>query len=448
MLNELIFQDCSHSHDPMVGCALEGVANVIAGVKDISIVLHSPQGCASTIAMGYDNHECDFTQRKVACTRLFESDIIMGATDKLRDLILKADETFRTRVMFVVGTCSADIIGEDIEGLCRILQSKVNAKLIPIHSGGFRGDYYAGMDLGLKVLQQLIQKCDGPKLERSVNLILPQAGLNPTWWADMNWVKDVLAAMGVETHCVFPYQAGQEEIALASSATANMMLTHDSGEEFLKSMHDQHGVPSILHDMPLPVGLTNTANWLRALADALNAREVAETIIAEGEAKVTDVLRRRGLMMIPRYRNAHVAVSGDASMVIAMTRMLFEDLEMVPELLLVRSNSKHARALLDAELNSMGISPAVAFGVDGFKVKHALAGRELDAVFGSAWEKYLGEELGIRCAFDLMQPTNRTCYRDGAYWGYDGMLNLLEVVANDWEAAFRSRAIRWEQFSS
>jgi nitrogenase molybdenum-iron protein alpha/beta subunit len=45
-----------------------------------------------------------------------------------------------------------------------------------------------------------------------------------------------------------------------------------------------------------------------------------------------------------------------------------------------------------------------------------------------------------------MQPTNRTCYRDSAYFGYEGMINMLEIVANDWEAALRSKEIRWEQY--
>ena len=75
---ELKFHEFTHSHDPVVGCALEGVSNIIAGIRDISIIIHSPQGCASTVAMGYDDHETDFTQRKVACTRLFETDIIIG----------------------------------------------------------------------------------------------------------------------------------------------------------------------------------------------------------------------------------------------------------------------------------------------------------------------------------------------------------------------------------
>jgi nitrogenase molybdenum-iron protein alpha/beta subunit len=446
MLNELTFQDCTSSHDPVVGCALEGVSNIIAGIRDISIVLHSPQGCASTVALGYDNHETDFTQRKVACTRLFETDIIMGATDKLRDLILRADATYKTKVMFVVGTCSADIIGEDIEGLCRSMQSKVGARLIPMHSGGFRGDLYAGMDLGLSTLLSFVQPWNEPKPQRTVNLIAPQASLNPTWWADLKWTKSVLSAMGVQTQCVFPSEVSIEDISKASAASANILLTHDMGYTFVHAMEERHGVPTILHDLPLPIGLKNTSNWLRALGEYFDASAVAEQLIDAGEALVTNTLRRRGLMIIPRYRNAKVAISADASMTIGLVGMLFEELEMIPDLLLIRSNSKQARAVLEAELGRLGISPRVAFGIDGFKVKQALTGSDLDVVFGSAWEKYLGEELGVKVACDLLQPTNRTFYRDSAYFGYEGMINMLEILANDWEAAFRSKAIRWEQY--
>ena len=446
MLNELTFSNCTSSRDPVVGCALEGVSNIIAGIRDISIVLHSPQGCASTVALGYDNHETDFTQRKVACTRLFETDIIMGATDKLRDLILKADATYKTKVMFVIGTCSADIIGEDIDGLCRQLQPQVGARLIAIHSGGFRGDLYAGMDIGLNTLLSFVEPWDGPKKPRTVNLIAPQASLNPTWWADLKWTESVLAAMGVTTHCVFPHEISIEELSKAASASANILLTHDMGHKFAQEMETRFDVPTILHDLPLPIGLKNTANWLRSLGEYFDQSAVAEKLIEDGESRVTGTLRRRGLMLIPRYRNARVAISADASMAIGLARMLFEELEMIPDLLLVRSNSKQARELLDAELGNLGIAPRVAFGIDGFKVKQALAECDLDVVFGSAWEKYLAEELGVKVACDLLQPTNRTFYRDSAYFGYEGMINILEILANDWEAAFRSKAIRWEQY--
>jgi nitrogenase molybdenum-iron protein alpha/beta subunit len=218
------------------------------------------------------------------------------------------------------------------------------------------------------------------------------------------------------------------------------------GYAFVREMEDKFDVPTILHDIPPPIGLKNTARWLRELGEYFDQSEVAEKLIESGETMVTNTLRRRGLMMIPRYRNARVAVSADASMTIGLVRMLFEELEMIPDLLLVRSNSKQARRALEAELDELGIAPRVAFGIDGFKAKEALAECDLDVVFGSAWEKYLAEELGIKVACDLLQPTNRTFYRDSAYFGYKGMINMLEILANDWEAAFRSKAIRWEQY--
>ncbi len=72
MYAELTFENCEYSRDPILGCALEGVASVIAGIKDASIVIHSPQECAATVSAAYDACEVDFTQRKIGCTRLFE----------------------------------------------------------------------------------------------------------------------------------------------------------------------------------------------------------------------------------------------------------------------------------------------------------------------------------------------------------------------------------------
>ncbi len=57
----------------------------------------------------------------------------------------------------------------------------------------------------------------------------------------------------------------------------------------------------------------------------------------------------------------------------------------------------------------------------------------MDAVIGSSWEKYMAEELGMKIAFDLFAPTNRDIYLDKAYMGYEGMLNMLEIIGNDWE---------------
>jgi light-independent protochlorophyllide reductase B subunit len=442
--DELKFEHCQHSKDPVLGCALEGVASVAAGINDVSIVIHSPQGCAATVASAFDAHEIDFTKRKVGCTRLFETDIILGASEKLENLIREADKSFKTRVMFVVGTCAADIIGEDIEGLCGRIQAEVQAELIPVIAGGFRGTSYDGINLGLKALTPFIPKTEGAEID-SVNIIAPQANLNPTWMADLTWVKQVLGALDIKVQTVLPHNTSMEELKSFGQTNANILLTHDAGYAFGKQMQEKALIPLILGDLPLPVGLKNTARWLRAIGVYFDKEEKVEEIIKAGEERVADVLRRRALMIIPRYRNLRIAVSADATFGIGLLRMLFEELEMIPELVLIRSNNHEAKKILERELQSLGISPAVAFGVDGYQIKKALQDSKVDAVLGSSWEKYMAEELGIKIAFDVFSPTNRDVYLDRAYMGYEGMLNMLEIIGNDWERAFRSKKIEWEQ---
>lgn len=444
MHEQLSFEGNKYSKDPVLSCALEGVAGIVAGIKDVSIIIHSPQGCAATVGAAYDAHEIDFTKRKIGCTRLFESDIILGATDKLKDMILEADKTFNTKVTFVVGTCAADIIGEDIEAICRDLQSEVKAKIIPILAGGFRGNSYDGINLGLKALLPLIKKSN-VKNFNAVNIIAPQANLNPTWWADLKWVKETLEYMGVKVQTVFSHNTTLEEIEASGSAAANILLSHDAGYDFAKEMEKNYGIPLILSEIPLPIGVKNTNQWLRAAGAYFNAEEKAEQLIKKGEEEVISILRRRALMIIPRYRNCKIAVSSDATIGIGLIRMLFEELEMIPELLMFKCNSKEAKELLEKELNSLGISPEVRFSIDGYEIKKSLWESKVDVVLGSAWEKYIAEEVGIKIYFDILSPSNRENYVDKAYFGYEGMLNMLEAFANDWERAFRSKEINWKQ---
>ncbi|HWQ72273.1 MAG TPA: nitrogenase component 1 [Desulfitobacteriaceae bacterium] len=447
MYDELKFENCYYSKDPLLGCALEGVASVVAGINDVSIVIHSPQGCAATVASAFDAHEIDFTKRKIACTRLFETDIIMGASEKLESLIKEADQSFKRSVMFVVGTCAADIIGEDIAGLCKRIQPDVKAKLIPLVAGGFRGTSYDGINLGLKALTPFIEKIPGGSKIDSVNIIAPQANINPTWMADLKWVKEVLGLLDIKVQTVLPHNTSLEELKLFGEASANILLSHDAGHAFARKLQEKEAIPLVLGDIPLPVGLKNTARWLRAIGTYFDKEEKAEEIIRSGEEKVADVLRRRALMIIPRYRNLRVAVSSDATFGIGLLRMLFEELEMIPELLLFRSNCHEARKILEREVQSLGISPAVAFGVDGYQIKKALEESNVDAVLGSSWEKYMAEEIGIRIAFDIFTPTDRDVYLDKAYMGYEGMLNMLEIIGNDWERAFRSKEINWKYYA-
>ena len=440
MYHELVFNNCTYSKDPLSGCALEGVSTVIAGIKDAGIVIHSPQGCAATVSSAFDACEIDFTNRKIGCTRLFESDVIMGASEKLKSLIKQADESFKCKVIFVIGTCAADIIGEDLEGICLEVAPFTNSKLIPVYAGGFRGDFLDGIDAGLNALIPFIKPAK-KRLDNKVNIIAPQASINPTWWADVRWVIDILNRLGLNVNTILTFNTSIKDIEKISKASANIVLSHDTGYSFAKKLEELFNIPLILSDIPLPIGLKNTRRWIHSLAQYFGVTKKAEKIIETGEKKVVDILRKRALIIIPRYHNCKIAISADATFSIGLIRMLFEDLEMIPEIILFRSCPDHAKGILKNELKELGISVKVSFQTDGYKLKHALSNIYVDAVIGSAWEHYISKEVGIKLAFDVFSPTNRDIYIDRAFFGYEGMLTMLEIIANDWERAIRSKEI-------
>lgn len=430
----------NNSRDPVHSCALEGVVNIVGGIEDVSIVIHSPQGCAATVAQALDKLEIDFTKRKVGCTRLFETDIILGASEKLKKVIREAHESFRTSVMFIIGTCSSDIIGEDLEAVCREMEEEINCKLISINAGGFRGNNYEGMNMALDALYPLIQK-KSFNVANTVNLIAPQSSINPTWQADLVWVKSVLAEMNILVNTTFCYGTNLSDIINSATASANLLLSKEVGLEFCKKMEKNFGVPTLCANINSPIGFAQTADWLMEIAKFFGKEQIAQKIIKREEDRVLDVLRKRAMMMIPRYRNCKCVLVGDSTICNSLLKFVFEDLEMIPQAIVLKYSTPQGEELLKKELDKLNLDTKIILNADGFDIKDAIKNIDTDMVIGSAWEKYLCEEFDVKIAVDLFEPTNRITYINKAFLGYDGMLNILECIAADWEYAFRSKKI-------
>jgi nitrogenase molybdenum-iron protein alpha/beta subunit len=444
MLSEIKQNHSKFSCDPMIGCALEGVSSVLCGIDDASIVVHSPQGCSVTVNSGYGSHGTNFFSHRSSSTRLLEKDIIMGAAGKLKNVIRQSVENYKSKTTFVLGTCAVDIIGEDIDEVCRSLQCELPSQLIPVMSGGFRGNYYEGIDFGLAQLFPIIE--DRTPIPDTVNIICPQVNMNPTWTADLEWVFRILKFMGISVNTVFTHKTTLESIKNSGRASANIVLSLDAGIDFAKRLEKEKKIPHILAGMPLPVGCTNTKNWIMAIGQYFHKEQSAGMLIETGENFLVSTLQEKARKAIPKYRHCRALISSDATYSISMLRMLYEEMELIPEVILVRSDNCYARSLLQKELETLHLSSDVSFLSDGYTIKQALVRYRPDIVFGSAWEFYLAEELGLKPAIDLFTPTNKTRYIGRSYFGYEGMINILEIIINDWNQQFRSKEIRQDFF--
>jgi len=386
--------------------------------------------------------DADYTETLTLCTKLCEDEIVHGGEEVLARTIIEAQE-LDVPIMFVVTACGPEIVGDDIIAVCQDTSSQVSFQIVPILCAGFRGDQNQGTDIALDaILRQLVPE-DGERIPRSVLLIAPHANANPTWMGDLAWVKGVLAEMGATVAATLTHDTALSDFQNVPSAEGCIVLSHDAGQKAAEHLAQRYGIEQWGQGLPLPIGFTNTRRWLTELGKRLGAEAVADRLITEGEKMVVEVCRRKGLEISAMHRAA-AAIVADATVGMPLVRFITEDLEMIPKLISLRSGQTGTKELLERELTELALSPRVLYNADVYQSKMALAEARPQMVLASNIERHATEDLDIPFVFRLVNPISRFRLIDRAYWGYVGMLNLIESIQNDWLDRYRSKGRRYK----
>lgn len=431
--------------DPYVRCALSGAAQTALGVSDSAVLAHAPQGCNYLVDGAFSWQDCDYAQTTTLCTKLCEDEIVHGGEELLARTILEAKE-LDIAALFVLSACGPEIVGDDIVAVCEEMQPRVDFTIVPIECAGFRGSQYDGIDLALNAMLRVLAGNGRSKIPDSVCLVAPHANANPTWVADLEWVENALARLGVQVLATLTHATALSEFARASAAEGVLQLSHDAGYGAVEYLSDTFGVEPLCRDLPLPIGMTNTRRWLTALGERFDAERSAEELIAEGERTVIETCRRRWPVARFFYRTP-AAVVADATVGIPLVRFATEEMELTPALVALRSARPEAQRLLEQELNDLGLAPQVAYGTDVFATRRNLEAVRPRVVFGSTIERHASEGLDVPYIFEVVRPIRQFRLLNREYFGYRGILNLLECIQNEWSDRWRSThrryAARW-----
>jgi nitrogenase molybdenum-iron protein alpha/beta subunit len=428
--------------DPYLRCAFNGAAQTALGVAGSALLAHSPQGCEYLVNNAFAWQECDYMETITLCTKLCVDEIVHGGEDLLARTIREA-KGLPISVLFVISACGPEIVGDDIVAVCETVQPEVKFRLIPIESAGFRGSQYDGIDIALDVILKRLVKRDVEKVPGSVCLIAPHANANPTWMADLEWVKQVLSRMGVRVVATLTHRTPLSEIEQASSAETSLLLSHDAGQKAVDYLASEFGIEQICRGIPLPLGLTNTARWLTELGRRFDRGREAEQMVAEGERMVMATCRRKWPMARFFFRTP-AAIVADATVGIPLVRFVTEDMEMTPELVALYSSQRQVRELLERELADLRLAPKVVYGTDVYKTRRSIGEVRPRVVFGSTIERHAGEGFGVAYVVELVRMMRSFRFINREYFGYTGILNLFEAVQNEWTIRWRSKEKRYE----
>ena len=441
---EFVRDPAETCHDPYLRCALYGAAQVALGITGCGVLAHSPQGCFQLVGGAFGWQDADYTRTLTLCTKLCENEIVHGGEELLARTILQVQE-LDVPILFVVSACGPEIVGDDIVAVCEDIRSQVSFQIVPIPSAGFRGDQNHGTDMALDTILRQLIRTDGnhQKIPRSVCLIAPHASSNPTWMGDLNWVKEVLAQMGATVVAALTHDTALCDLQRVPLAEGCIVLSHDAGQKAADYLVEQYGIEQWCQGQPLPIGFTNTSRWLTELGNRLGAEAEARRLIAEGETMVVERCRRKGMEQAGLHR-APAAIVADATVGVPLLRFITEDLEMIPRLVCLRSGQTGTREMLERELAELDLKAQTVYHADVYQSKRALGETKPEMVFGSTIERHAVEELDIPFVCRVVNPIMHARLIARAYFGYAGMLNLIESIQNERRDRYRSKKRRYQ----
>ena len=428
--------------DPYLRCAFNGAAQTALGIAGSALLAHSPQGCEYLVNNAFAWQECDYMETITLCTKLCVDEIVHGGEDLLARTIREA-KGLPVQALFVASACGPEIVGDDIVAVCETVQPEVKFRLVPIECAGFRGSQYDGIDIALDAILSRLVKRGAEKIPESVCLVAPHANANPTWMADLDWVKQVLSRLGIPVVATLTHRSPLGEIEMASSAETALVLSHDAGQKAADRLISEFGIEQICRGIPLPIGLSNTARWLSELGRRFDLEKETEQMVDEGERMVMATCRRKWPMARFFFRTP-AAIVADATVGIPLVRFVTEDMEMTPDLIALYSSGRQVRSLLEGELADLGLHPKVVYGTDVYRTRISLGEVRPRVVFGSTIERHAGEGFGVAYTVELVRMMRQFRFINREYFGYTGILNLFEAIQNEWIIRWRSKEKRYE----
>jgi nitrogenase iron protein len=273
-------------HATLFGCAFNGAAHTALQLSDAVVVAHGPRSCAFLSSLGtvssmrrrWRRHgpRADFSPvAELISSDMDERVVIFGGNDGLEAALRRAAERHPSAI-FLVTTCSAGIIGDDL----RVSQARAHDVLdgIPVVTlqadGDLNGDYSQGvLDASTTIAARYIDP-HGMAEGATVNIVGEKSLVNQT---DTNYqtVARLLEGIGVGVNCRFLRHCNTGKLAGFQKARLNLLAYDDLFGRTLRRFFEEHYGVSFA-STPFPLGFRQTERWLLEIGTAFNRRDRAE----------------------------------------------------------------------------------------------------------------------------------------------------------------------------
>ena len=209
------------------------------------VVIHDAS-CCSRNYTGYDEPRWFGNRRPIFCSRLRETDAILGRDDKLIRKIINAYNSLEDKPEFIaiIGSPVPALIGVDIEGICDEIKAELDVPAVSFSTTGY-SYYHRGVSAAhLKIVKMFAEtRAKAPDGRIRVNVL----GLTPLDFSDNENASDICAMLehaGLAVNCSFFMNTSFERIKHAGNASVNLVVAQ-CGMDLAEYMFKEYHIPYV-----------------------------------------------------------------------------------------------------------------------------------------------------------------------------------------------------------
>jgi nitrogenase molybdenum-iron protein beta chain len=435
----------SCSEQQRTACSIGGAYTALA-IEKVLPVLHAGPGCIQNAGAVIANlngaqRGVSYVNSIIPSTNFCDKDVVFGASGRLRKLVQKSLEYYKTDMLMLVDGCSSEIVGDDIEEVA----SDFGNSPIPVlwaKLPGFKGNNIWGHSQVLNsIADQYLKKL--PKKEinpKQVNVFGIVPYYDTFWMGDMEELEKTLTGIGLEPNIIYGRGKGIEAVKKVPQAAFNLVLAPWTDLEFAGHLQDVFGTP-YFHYPCLPVGPTETAKFIRELVEFANLDRInAEAYIKREEDRYYFyIFNSVGQFLGGPQTPKRFYINSSAAAAVSLTRFLVNDYGKTPVKVFITDDVPPAyhegiiRSLRD--INAVDADDFdIVFTNDGglcvTEMEKEIFKYRKISFFGTCWDQLFANNHGLPFV-SVSAPSGDVIACAASRFGYNGALSFLRDMCRD-----------------
>ena len=399
-----------------------GAIRVAASMRDVHLMLHSPQGDTYADLL-FTMIERDGRRPPVTYTTFQARDLGSSTADIVIKSLREAAERYKPQVLMVADSCTAELIQDQPGALA--LGADLPVPVISLEMAAYtRKENWGAAETFYQLVRGLLSRnapapgtqrpSRDPAVRPSVNLLGPTK-LGFRCRDDVVEVERLLNSMGVDVNVVAPLGASPQDLLSIPNADANVNLCPEVSDLTCSWLARTFGMPTI---KTIPMGWGATRDFIA---------EVAATVGIEVN------MDQVGASRLPWYSRSidstyltgkRVFVFADGSHAVAAARVARD--EMGFEVVGIGTYSRERARDVRAAAKEYGLEALIT---DNYlEVEARVQELQPEMVLGTQMERHIAKRLGIPCAV-ISTPAHVQDYpaRYSPQMGFEGANVLFDT---------------------